>query len=64
MTALAGVQDTTPALGALAPGKHITENAGNVAAAQRQIGHKNAIYSMQYSRITAEELHDVINGRD
>ncbi len=39
------------------------ERTGNIAAVQRQLGHKNATYSMQYSRITAEELRDVINDR-
>ena len=34
-----------------------------VAAVQRQLGHRNAAYSMQYSRITAEELSNVINSR-
>ena len=37
-------------------GKHIIEKTGNIAAVQRQLGHKNVAYSMQYSRITAEEL--------
>ena len=36
---------------------------GNVTAAQRQLGHKNAVYSMQYIRITAEELRDLIHDR-
>jgi integrase len=44
-------------------GKHIMERTGNIAAVQRQLGHKNAVYSMQYSRITADELRDVINNR-
>lgn len=39
------------------------EKTGNVAAVERQLGHKNAVYSMQYSRITAEELRDLINSR-
>jgi len=44
-------------------GKHIMEKTGNAAAVQRQLGHRNAIYSMQYSRITADELGEVINNR-
>lgn len=60
---IAGVENKTPHSARHAMGKHIMEKTGNVAAVQRQLGHKNAIYSMQYSRITAEELRDVINDR-
>lgn len=59
----AGVEGKTPHSARHAMGKHIMEKTGNVAAVQRQLGHKNAAYSMQYSRITAEELSDVINSR-
>lgn len=60
---IAGVENKTPHSARHAMGKHIMEKTGNVAAVQRQLGHKNAAYSMQYSRITAEELRDVINDR-
>jgi integrase len=60
---LAGIEDRTPHSARHAMGKHIMEKTGNIAAVQRQLGHKNAAYSMQYSRITAEELRDVINDR-
>ncbi len=60
---IAGVKGRTPHSARHAMGRHIMEKTGNVAAVQRQLGHKNAAYSMQYSRITAEELHDVINSR-
>ena len=60
---LAGVEGKTPHSARHAMGKHIMEKTGNVAAVQRQLGHKNAAYSMQYSRITAEELGEVINDR-
>jgi integrase len=60
---LAGVVGKTPHSARHAMGKHIMEKTGNVAAVQRQLGHKNAAYSMQYSRITAEELGEVINDR-
>ncbi len=46
-----------------AMGKHIMEKTGNVAAVQRQFGHKNAVYSMQYSRISDQELEDVLDDR-
>jgi site-specific recombinase XerD len=46
-----------------AMGKHIIERTGNIAAVQRQLGHKDAVYSMQYARITKQELLDVIDDR-
>jgi site-specific recombinase XerD len=60
---IAGVENRTPHSARHAMGRHIMEKTGNVAAVQRQLGHKNAVYSMQYSRITAEELRSVINDR-
>jgi integrase len=60
---IAGVENKTPHSARHAMGKHIMEKTGNVAAVQRQLGHKNAVYSMQYSRITADELSEVINDR-
>lgn len=60
---IAGVEGKTPHSARHAMGKHIMEKTGNIAAVQRQLGHKNAIYSMQYARIGAEELSDVINDR-
>jgi hypothetical protein len=44
-------------------GKHIIERTGNIAAVQRQLRHKNATYSMQYARISGEELRGVIDDR-
>lgn len=63
VAALAGVENKTPHSARHAMGKHIMEKTGNVAAVQRQLGHRNAVYSMQYSRITADELCEVINDR-
>ena len=40
------------------------DKTGNVAAIQRQLGHKNAAYSLQYARITSAELNEVLDGRD
>ncbi len=60
---IAGVEGKTPHSARHAMGKHIIEKTGNIAAVQRQLGHKNAVYSMQYAKITAEELGDVINDR-
>jgi integrase len=63
VSVIATVEGRTPHSARHAMGKHIMEKTGNIAAVQRQLGHKNAAYSMQYSRITAEELRDVINDR-
>jgi integrase len=60
---LAGVEGRTPHSARHAMGKHIIEKTGNIAAVQRQLGHKNAAYSMQYARITDEELLKVIEDR-
>jgi integrase len=60
---LAGVVGRTPHSARHAMGKHIIERTGNVAAVQRQLGHRNATYSMQYARIMGEELRGVIDDR-
>ena len=61
---LAKVEGKTPHSARHAMGRHIIDKTGNVAAVQRQLGHKNAAYSMQYSRITAEELNNVLDERE
>lgn len=63
VTGLAGVEGKTPHSARHAMGRHIMEKTGNIAAVQRQLGHRNAVYSMQYSRITTEELNEAINNR-
>jgi len=60
---VAGVTGKTPHSARHAMGRHIIEKTGNVAAVQRQLGHKNAAYSMQYARITREELQAVLDDR-
>ena len=47
----ASIEGKTPHSARHAMGRYIIEKTGNVAAVQRQLGHKNAAYSMQYSRI-------------
>ena len=44
-------------------GVFIMEKTGNVAAVQRQLGHKNASFSLQYSRITNDELKRILDER-
>ncbi len=60
---MAGVSDKTPHSARHAMGRHIIEKTGNVAAVQRQLGHKNAAYSLQYARITRDELNSVLDER-
>ena len=60
---MAGVEGKTPHSARHAMGRHLIEKTGNIAAVQRQLGHKNAAYSMQYARISERELADVIEDR-
>jgi len=60
---LAGVEGKTPHSARHAMGRHLIEKTGNIAAVQRQLGHKNAAYSMQYARISERELAAVIGDR-
>ncbi|MFC1850874.1 tyrosine-type recombinase/integrase [candidate division CSSED10-310 bacterium] len=59
----AGVKGKTPHSARHAMGKHIIDKTGNPSAVQKQLGHKNVAYSLQYTRITDREMEDVINDR-
>ena len=59
----ANVKHKTPHAARHAMGRHIMSKTGNVAAVQRQLGHKNAAYSLQYARITDAELQQVVDER-
>ena len=59
----AGVAGRTPHSARHAMGRHLIEKTGNIAAVQRQLGHKNAAYSMQYARITEKEINEVLDKR-
>ncbi len=61
--AAARVEGRTPHSARHAMGVHIMKKFGNVAAVQRQLGHKNAAYSMQYARVTSDDLQDALNDR-
>lgn len=61
---LAGVDERTPHSARHGMGVYIMDKTGNVAAVQRQLGHTNAAYSMQYSRIGNKELKDLLNNRN
>jgi integrase len=60
---LAQVEGHTPHDARHAMGKHLIEKTGNLAAVQRQLGHTNPAYSMQYTRITDEELGNALEDR-
>ena len=60
---IAGVEGHTPHDARHAMGRHIIDKTGNIAAVQRQFGHTNPAYSMQYARITDKELADVLEDR-
>ena len=60
---VAGVEGKSPHSARHAMGVHIMKKFGNVAAVQRQLGHKNAAYSMQYARVTSEELQEALDDR-
>lgn len=60
----AGVDpDKTPHSARHGMGAHVIEKTGNIAAVQRQLGHKNAAFSMQYSRISRDDLQKVLDDR-
>lgn len=60
----ASVKGRTPHSARHSMGRHIIERTGNVSAVQRQLGHKNAAYSLQYARITTDELKAILDERD
>jgi len=60
---LAGVEGHSPHDARHAMGRHLIEKTGNIAAVQRQLGHTNAAYSIQYARITDAELADALDDR-
>ena len=59
----AQVKGKTPHAARHAMGRHLMAKTGNVAAVQRQLGHKNAAYSLQYARITDKELGEAVDER-
>ena len=60
---LTGVEGHTPHDARHAMGRHLIEKTGNIAAVQRQLGHTNAAYSIQYARITDKELANALDDR-
>jgi integrase len=61
---VAQVQGRTPHSARHAMGKHLIAKTGNIAAVQKQLGHRQAAYAMQYARTTTEELAQVLDDRE
>lgn len=60
---IAQVSGKTPHSARHAMGKHIIDKTGNIGAVQRQLGHRNVAYSVQYARVSNKEMRDVLNNR-
>lgn len=60
---LAQVKGKSPHAARHAMGRHIIDKTGNIAAVQRQLGHRNVAYSVQYARVSNREMLDVLNDR-
>ncbi len=52
----AGLSGKTPHAARHAMGKRILRKTGNLAAVQRQLGHRNATYTLQYARSSFAEM--------
>jgi len=61
--AIAKVEHKSPHAARHAMGRHIIDKTGNIAAVQRQLGHRNVAYSVQYARVSNKEMLDVLNNR-
>jgi integrase len=61
--AIANISHKTPHSARHAMGRHIIDKTGNIAAVQRQLGHRNVAYSVQYARVSNKEMLDVLNNR-
>jgi site-specific recombinase XerD len=60
---MANISHKTPHAARHAMGRHIIDKTGNIAAVQRQLGHRNVAYSVQYARVSNKEMLDVLNNR-
>lgn len=61
--AMAGIEGRTPHSARHAVGRHIIAKTGNLAAVQRQLGHKRLDYSAQYARVSGTELERILDKR-
>lgn len=39
------------------------DKTGKISAVQRQLGHRNVAYSVQYARVSNKEMRDALNDR-
>ena len=60
---LANLKGKTPHSARHAMGRHLMKKTGNAAAVQRQLGHSHVAFSLQYARITDEELQRLLDER-
>jgi hypothetical protein len=49
--------------GSIIMGRYVIDKTGNIAAVQRQLGHRNVAYSVQYAQVSNKEMRGVLNGR-
>lgn len=61
--ALANLKGKSPHSARHAMGRHIMDKTGKISAVQRQLGHRNVAYSVQYARVSNKEIRDVLNDR-
>ncbi|MBI5325284.1 MAG: site-specific integrase [Ignavibacteriae bacterium] len=59
----AGVSGKTPHSSRHAMGIYIMKKTGNPAAIQKQLGHKNPAYSVQYSKVLEHKLEEILLDR-
>jgi integrase len=60
---VAKVNGKTPHSSRHAMGRHLMDKFKNPEAVQLQLGHKNVGYSIQYSRVTSNEIEDKLDER-
>ncbi len=62
---LAGIRRKSPHSARHSMGKQSNERTGgNISAVARQLGHKNIAYSVQYTRLSSEEMEKAVNEDD
>ncbi len=59
----ADLEDKTPHSARHGMGRFLIDKTGNVSVVQQQLGHRNAAFSMEYARVTDEEIKGILDGR-
>ena len=59
----ADIEGKTPHSARHGMGRFLIEKTGNVSVVQQQLGHRNAAFSMEYARVTDEEIKGILDGR-